>query len=140
MPKRSSGNPRSVPVATVGRRSQPAHNRRTASASAAGGVAIDADTARIAANKYMLFRYPLGVLGGTARRMSLPNGELWIVPILLTTPRTGPVGEIGMVAVNARTGEVVGATPKDDVAAAGQRVLEEKRDEVNAAVLQTRAR
>lgn len=138
MPKQSSGYPRSVRAVTAGRRSQPADGKRTPSAS--GGVAIDADTARIAANKYMLFRYPLGVLGGTPRRVSLSDTELWVVPVLLTTPRTGPVGEIGMVAVNARTGEVVGATPKDDVAAAGQRVLEEKRDQVNAALLQTRAR
>jgi hypothetical protein len=97
-----------------------------------------AEKALIAANRYLVREYPLGVLAGTPRRLSLQKSDLWIVPILLTSPGYGAVGEVGVVAVNARTGRVVGGTPKEEVIAAGKRLREEKRDEIEAAFRRAR--
>ncbi len=98
----------------------------------------DAEKAAVAANRYVVRQYPLGVLAGTPRRLSLQRSDVWIVPVLLTTPGYGAVGEVGVVAVNARTGHVVGGTPKVEVIAAGKRLREEKRDELEAAFRRAR--
>ena len=99
-----------------------------------GSIAFtEAEKAVIAANRYVLRQYPLGVLAGTPRRLALQKSDVWIVPVLLTSPGYGAVGEVGVVAVNARTGQVVGGTPKEEVIAAGRRLREEKRDELEAA-------
>ena len=71
-----------------------------------------ADAAVIAANEYMLLHYVIGLLGGTHYHLSLRDGELWIVPMVLTSPAYGTVGEVGSVAVDASTGNVVGAPPR----------------------------
>jgi hypothetical protein len=98
----------------------------------------DAEKAVIAANRYVVRQYPLGVLAGTPRRLSLQKSDVWIVPVLLTSPGYGAVGEVGVVAVNARTGQVVGGTPNQEVIAAGKRLREEKRDELEAAFRRAR--
>ena len=104
-----------------------------------GRIALtDAEKAVIAANRYVVRQYPLGVLAGTPRRLSLQKSDVWIVPVLLTSPGYGAVGEVGVVAVNARTGQVVGGTPKEEVIAAGKRLREEKQDELEAAFRRAR--
>lgn len=97
-----------------------------------------AEQAVIAANRYVVREYPLGVLAGTPRHLSLQKSQVWIVPVLLTSPGYGAVGEVGVIAVNARTGRVVGGTPKEEVIAAGRRLREEKRDEIEAAFRRAR--
>lgn len=94
---------------------------------------VNADSARVVANKYMLFQYPLGVLAGTAHPVSLLGFELWIVPILLTSPCYGAIGDIGVIAIDAKTGQVIGATPKEEVGAAGERLRKEKKKVIQAA-------
>lgn len=87
----------------------------------------------VAANAYIVGHYPIGFLGGTPRRLVLGDRELWIVPILLTSPGRGAVAETGLVAVDAGTHAVVGSTPRRDVVAAGKRLREARRDELEAA-------
>lgn len=98
----------------------------------------ESEKAVIAANRYVVREYPLGVLAGTPRHLSLQKSDVWIVPVLLTSPGYGAVGEVGVVAVNARTGRVVVGTPKEEVIAAGKRLREEKRDEIEAAFRRVR--
>jgi hypothetical protein len=101
-------------------------------------VLTEAEKAVIAANRYVVREYPLGVLAGTPRHLSLQKSDVWIVSVLLTSPGYGAVGEVGVIAVNARTGRVVGGTPKEEVIAAGRRLREEKRDEIEAAFRRAR--
>ena len=117
------------------RREDGSSRQRTARAGAGPGTVslTDAEKAIIAANRYALRQYPLGILAGTPRHLSLQKSDVWIVPILLTSPGYGAVGEVGVVAVNAQTGKVVGGTPKQEVIAAGKRLREETRDELEAA-------
>ena len=58
---------------------------------------------------------------------------MWIIPVLFTSPGYGVVGEVGVVAGDAATHEVVGATPREEVRAEVARLAGEKRDELEAA-------
>ena len=99
---------------------------------------IDAQRAMAAASEYCLFHYPTMVTGGIPRRLSLPDSELWIVPVVLTHPDYGVVGEAGVVAIDARTAKVIVSTPRSEVVAGGQRLREAKRSDLEAAFLQAR--
>jgi hypothetical protein len=92
-----------------------------------------AEAARIAVHEYCLLNYGTGYAGGTPRRLLLARKELWIVPVVLTSPGYGAVGEVGMVAVDVASGAVVGATPRPEVRTAGTRLALEKRHELDAA-------
>jgi hypothetical protein len=47
--------------------------------------ARDTEQVIVAANGYIVSHYPIG-LAGTPRRLGLDGRELWIVPIVLTSP------------------------------------------------------
>jgi hypothetical protein len=64
--------------------------------------------------------------------------EVWIVPALLTSPGYGVVGVAGVVAVDAATHAILGATPREEVQAAGAQLAKEKKDELEAAFDQAR--
>jgi len=90
-----------------------------------------------AANGYIVRYYPFGCLGKHPRRL-VGATDFWIVPVFLTSPGLGAVGEVGMVAVDARTHEVVGATERREVNRAIKHVKETKRDELDAAFHRSR--
>ena len=92
------------------------HNRR----------AITAKQALVAANSYALLHFPTMYTGAGTHRLVLPDVDLWVVPIVLTHPDHGILGNVGLVAIDAVTGEVVGATPREEVVAAGKRVRQGK--------------
>jgi hypothetical protein len=77
--------------------------------------------------------YAVGYTGGVPRRLTLHGSDLWIVPVLFTSPGYGAVGEVGVLAIDAATHEVVGSTPPAEVRAAGARLAAEKRDDLHAA-------
>jgi hypothetical protein len=101
--------------------------------------AISADKAMLAANKYILFHYPTMFTGAIARRLKLPTYDVWVVPIVLTHPDHGVIGEAGLVAVDAHSGQVLGSTPRAEVVAAGKRLREAKHYDLETAFLPTRA-
>jgi len=98
----------------------------------------DTEAIVIAASTYIVRHYPIGHLGGTLRSLELGGRELWIVPIILTSPGYGPVGEVGVVAVDPHTSRVVGSTARAEVVAAAQRLREEKHDDLEAAFRRAR--
>src|SRR5439155_21154765 len=87
---------------------------------------ITPETAMLAANKHILFHYPTMFTGIAPHRLCLLTADVWIVPIVLTHPEHGILGEVGLVAVDASTGQVLGSTPRRDVVAAGKRLREAK--------------
>lgn len=97
-----------------------------------GGAAVRA------ANEYIVPNYPIGFLGGIPRRLSLEKRTVWIVPIVLTSPGYGAVGEVGFMAVDARTGKVLGGTSRPEVVAAAKQLREANHDELQAAFLRAR--
>ncbi len=86
-----------------------------------------------AANTYIVQHYPFGCLGGQPHRLILKTGDLWIVPIVLTSPGYGPVGEVGLVGVETQTHQVVGGSHRLEVADRIKRLKETKGDELEAA-------
>lgn len=104
-----------------------------------GRKTINAEAALIAANSYCLFHFPTLYTGGIPRRLSVPPGEFWIVPIVLTSPGHGIVGEVGVLAVDAKSGNVVGSSTREEVLAAGKHLREEKGDALEAAFRRARA-
>ena len=111
--------------------------RRTA-LTAAREPGGDLEAIQIAANSYCLSHYGVGYSGGLPQRLILRVADVWIVPALLTSPGYGVVGEVGVVAVDAATNEIVGATPHEEVRAAGARLAQEKEDELKAAFRRAR--
>jgi hypothetical protein len=89
------------------------------------------------ANGYIVRHYPFGCLGGKPQRLS-GESDFWIVPVFLTSPGYGAVGEVGMVAVDAKTHQVLGATEPRDVSRAIKHLKENKRDELEAAFYRAR--
>jgi hypothetical protein len=89
------------------------------------------------ANAYIVRRYPFGCLGKNPQRL-VGESDLWVVSIFLTSPGYGAVGAVGLVAVDARTHQIVGATERQEVNRAIKHLKESKRDELEAAFHQAR--
>src|SRR5437588_1296238 len=85
-----------------------------------------------AANSYCLLHYAVGFSGGMPRRLCLHGKDVWIVPVVLSSPGIGPVGEVGVLAIDPATHDVIDATPRPEVRAAAARLAQEKRDVIDA--------
>ncbi len=91
----------------------------------------------ITANEYIVGQYPIGLLGGPPRLID-KSKKRWVVPIILTSPGYGAVGEVGLVTVEEATGEVAESTPRSEVVAAAKKLRESKGDELEAAFRRAR--
>ena len=111
----------------------------TVSKRARADRSLNREKAQIAANAYCLTQYATGYSAGIPYPLSLAGSELWVVPVLLTSPGYGVVGAVGVVAVDAASGTVVGGTSKREVVAAAKRLTEGKRDDLEAAFHRARA-
>jgi hypothetical protein len=99
---------------------------------------ISAQKAWIIANSFCLRQYGTSYSGDSPCTLTLPSGEFWIVPVVYTSPGYGIVGQVGVIAVDARTGEVVGSAPRSQILSGGKRLAGEKKDELRTAFLQAR--
>ena len=97
------------------------------------------DEVQSVSNGYCLRTYGDAYTGATPRSLSLPAGTIWVVPVMFNSAGYGPVGEVGIVAVDPRTLEILDATPKHEVRAAGARLARVKRDDLHAAFRRARA-
>ena len=88
---------------------------------------------QVVANSYCLRQYAVGYTGGTPRRLHLPTYEVWIVPVLFTSPGYGVVGGVGVLAIDPVTHEIVGSSSRGEVRAAAARLAGGKRDEIDTA-------
>lgn len=64
--------------------------------------------------------------------------QLWRVPVLLSYPIIGPVGQVGEILVNADNEEVASFTPIEEMKSVALRLYEEHRDAIEAAFLRAR--
>jgi hypothetical protein len=69
----------------------------------------------------------------TPRFLQFPLRSVWIVPVVLSYPRIGPVGQAGIAAVDTETGSVVGWTPLDEMKKAAEAIYERKKAAIEAA-------
>lgn len=99
---------------------------------------IDAEAAKRLANRFILENLPDRFCAGTPRFLQFPLRAVWIVPVVLSYPRLGPVGQADIAAVDSETGSVVGWTPLDEMKKAAETIYERKKADIEAAFLQTR--
>ena len=96
------------------------------------------ESLRTAANAFIVGHYPIGMLAGVPRRLRIQRRDLWIVPVVVTSPGLGAVGEAGFVALDAITLEVIGSTPRPEVEVSASHFREVRREAIEAAFLQAR--
>jgi hypothetical protein len=101
-------------------------------------IRIDAETAKRLTNRFILENLPDRFCAGMPRFLQFPLRSVWIVPVVLSYPRIGPVGQTGIAAVDTETGSVVGWTPLDEMKKAAEAIYERKKADIEAAFSSTR--
>ena len=81
------------------------------------------------ANRFILTKLPDRFSAGLPKSVAFPTRRLWIVPVILTYPHLGIVGEVGMVAVDIEQETVVGWTPLQEMEELAKQLYQEKKDE-----------
>lgn len=99
---------------------------------------IDPETAKRLANRFILENLPDRFCAGEPRFLQFPMRTFWVVPVVLSYPHIGPVGQTGILAVDTETGAVVGWTPLDEIKEIGKTIYHEKKADIEAAFLQAR--
>ncbi|MFQ6014815.1 MAG: hypothetical protein ACE5NP_05170 [Anaerolineae bacterium] len=70
---------------------------------------------------------------GTPWRVLFPLRSAWVVPVQLTYPGYGTVGEVGIVIVDEGTGDVVAWTSPEEMKQATERLYHEHEAEIGVA-------
>ena len=94
----------------------------------------DARQAMIAANRFIVEHLPDRFSAGQPKLVIFPLRPLWLVPVHLTYPGVGVVGEVGMLAVGGDIPVIVGWTPPEEMESLAQKLYQEKRDEIETAL------
>ena len=63
------------------------------------------------------------------------EANVWCVPVCLTYPVLGLLGQVGEIIINAMSGEVVSHTPVDEMLVQAQALYEQHRDAIEAVLL-----
>ncbi len=79
-----------------------------------------AELAQSAATGFLLDHVGNQLIAGQPHLMISPTRATWIVPIHLAYLYTGPIGSVGVVAIDEETGLVVAWTPLDQIKAASR--------------------
>lgn len=85
-----------------------------------------AEEAQDAATDFLLDHVGNQLLAGQPHLMLSPTQATWIVPIHLAYVHTGPLGSVGVIAVDEESGQVVAWTPVDQIKAAARTLREAK--------------
>jgi hypothetical protein len=103
------------------------------SIAAAKETKVDLRKAIAVANRFILSNLPDRFSAGLPKSIEFPTRQLWIVPVVLTYPNVGIVGEVGMVAVDAEQEIVVGWTPFNEMEKLAKQLYQEKKHEIEIA-------
>lgn len=74
-------------------------------------IQVDTDQARALATDFLLDHVGNQLTAGQPLRMHSAVRSTWIVPVQLAYVHSGPLGNVGVVAIDEETGQVVGWTP-----------------------------
>ena len=91
---------------------------------------ISPEQAQSAATEFLLDHVGTQLIAGQPHSMISPTGATWIVPIHLAYLPIGPIGSVGVVAVDEETGLVVAWTPIAQMKAASRALREDKEPTV----------
>ncbi len=96
---------------------------------------IDARQAMSVANRFIVQNLPDRFSAGLPKKIAFPTRLIWVVPVLLTYPNIGIVGEVGMIAVEEEREAIVGWTPLEEMEELARQLYEEHKDEIELAFL-----
>jgi hypothetical protein len=96
-------------------------------------IRLTAQEAQLTAEEFAINQIGDQVVAGEPWPINSPLRGGWVVPLILTRPTYGPVGAIGVVVVDSNTGQVVAATPKENLTEQSDRLLTEKENDLSAA-------
>ena len=99
---------------------------------------VDQEGAMSIANGFILRHFRDRFIAGPPHNVALRGKPVWVASILLTYPGRGIVGEVGMIAIDARSGAVCAHTLEADLEAAAHRLTRGKWSEIEAAFHSTR--
>lgn len=85
-----------------------------------------------AANLYLLDHVPDRLTADQPRYDE--KAHVWRVPVILTYPTFGVLGQVGQVVVSALNEDILSATPDAEMIAAAKLLVEPYRDAIEAAV------
>jgi len=94
---------------------------------------IDLKTAVKVANKFVLENMRDRFSAGTPKKVMFPTREVWIVSVVLAYPKKGIIGEVGAIAVDGETGEIVGWTPIEEMEEMAKDLYEGRKKELEIA-------
>ena len=94
---------------------------------------IDSKRAFLIANQFVLAHLRDRFSVGFPTRVVFPTRSIWAAPVVLTYPKLGIVGEVGIVAIDTELGNVVGWTPLEEMESTAKELYEGKKREVEAA-------
>lgn len=86
-----------------------------------------AEEAQSAATELLLAHVGNQLLAGQPHLMVSSTEATWVVPVHLSYLPTGPIGSVGVVAIDDETGLVVAWTPIDQMKAASRTLRESKK-------------
>jgi hypothetical protein len=90
------------------------------------------------ANSFLLWNLPDSYGTAPLERVQVVEGNIWVFPIVLTSPGLGIVGEVGHIAVDSSRLQVVGCTPRAQVTEHGKKFGEKYKAEIEVAFLRAR--
>ena len=87
--------------------------------------------AQAAANGYLLDNLPDSFLAIEPRFD--PPTKAWRLPIVISYPFIGPIGEVGEIHVSSHSEEIVSVTPLDEMKTRARALYEQHRKAIQAA-------
>lgn len=96
-------------------------------------IEISYKRAMAIANRFIVENLPDRLSAGLPKSVHFPTRTVWMVPVLLTYPKVGIVGEVGMIAIETERENVVGWTPFSEVVALARQLYQEKKNEIEIA-------
>lgn len=94
-------------------------------------TSIGADDAQEFATDFLLDHVGNQLTAGQPLRMLSAVRSTWIVPVQLGYIHSGVLGNVGVVAVDEETGQVIGWTPIDQMKEAGRQLRKQHEPDVS---------
>lgn len=88
---------------------------------------VDSEAAVRVANVFLITHVGDCCCAGEPRRMLFAVRPVWMVPVLLSYPRAGPIGELGTLAVDEELGTVVGHTLFEEMKEKARQLLSQQK-------------
>lgn len=89
------------------------------------------EDAKAAATEFLLDFVGSQLVVGNPVSMASALRSVWIVPVSLSYIHTGVLGEIGVIAVDEETGEVVAWTPIEQMKTASQKLRTKREPQIS---------